>query len=140
RIQVIDAGDGSISVAGVNNRYNNISVDGMSQGDPFGLNANGMPYIGTPISVDTIAAYDLKVSDYDVASDTVGATVNAVTKSCTIEFHGSGYIAIRDKHWMGDLDGQEYGGFDSDESRGLTIVGPILKDRLLFFGPYEEQT
>src|SRR5690606_12883368 len=85
RIQVINAGDRSISVAGVNNRYNNITVDGMSQGDPFGLNANGMPYIGTPISVDTIAAYDLKVSDYDVASDTVGATVNAVTKSGTNE-------------------------------------------------------
>ena len=106
RIQVIDAGNGSISVAGVNNRFNNITVDGMSQGDPFGLNANGMPYTGTPISVDTIAAYDLKVSDYDVASDTVGATVNAVTKSGTNEFHGSVYYAIRDADWMGDIDGQ----------------------------------
>ena len=140
RIQVIDAGNGSISVAGVNNRFNNITVDGMSQGDPFGLNANGMPYTGTPISVDTIAAYDLKVSDYDVASDTVGATVNAVTKSGTNEFHGSVYYAIRDADWMGDIDGQEYGGFEKDETQGFTIGGPILKDRLFFFAGYEEQT
>lgn len=140
RIQVTDAGDGSISVAGVNNRYNNISVDGMSQGDPFGLNANGMPYTGTPISVDTIAAYDLKVSDYDVASDTVGATVNAVTKSGTNEFHGSVYTAMRDADWMGKLDGEKYGGFDTDRTYGVTLGGPILKDKLFFFGSYEEQT
>ena len=140
RIQVIDAGDGSISVAGVNNRYNNISVDGMSQGDPFGLNANGMPYIGSPISVDTIAAYDLKVSDFDVASDSVGATVNAVTKSGTNELDGSVYYIMRDADWMGDLNGEPYTGFDTDKTKGMTIGGPLLKDRLFFFGSYEEQT
>ncbi|MBB1060346.1 TonB-dependent receptor [Marilutibacter spongiae] len=140
RVQVTDAGDGSISVAGVNNRFNNISVDGMSQGDPFGLNANGMPYIGTPISVDTIDAYDIKVADYDVGSDTVGATVNAVTKSGTNEFHGSVYGALRDADWMGDLDGDGYQGFDNDRTFGATLGGPILKDRLFFFGSYEEQT
>ena len=141
RIQVIDAGNGSISVAGVNNRYNTISVDGMSQGDPFGLNANGLPYTGTPISVDTIAAYDLKVSDYDVASDTVGATVNAVTKSGTNEFHGSAYYALRDADSLiGKLDGEDYTGFDTDTTWGVTVGGPILKDRLFFFGSYEEQT
>src|SRR5690606_10589524 len=36
RITVIDQASGSISVAGINNRFNDISVDGMSQGDPFG--------------------------------------------------------------------------------------------------------
>ena len=140
RIQVTDAGDGSISVAGVNNRYNNISVDGMSQGDPFGLNANGMPYTGSPISVDTIAAYDLKVSDFDVGSDTVGATVNAVTKSGTNEFHGSVYTAMRDADWMGKLDGEKYDGFDTDRTMGATLGGPIIKDKLFFFASYEEQT
>ncbi|WP_330967577.1 TonB-dependent receptor [Lysobacter sp. A3-1-A15] len=140
RIQVIDPGNGSISVAGVNNRYNNISVDGMSQGDPFGLNANGLPYIGTPISIDTIDAYDLKVADYDVASDTVGATVNAVTKSGTNEFHGSVYYALRDADsLMGKLDGEDYTGFDTDTTIGATVGGPLLKDRLFFFASYEEQ-
>src|SRR3546814_244457 len=87
RIQVTDQASGAISVAGVNNRFNTISVDGLSQGDPFGLNANGMPYTGTPISVDTIAAYDLKVSDYDVPSATIRATLHAVPKSGTHQLH-----------------------------------------------------
>src|SRR5690606_38506897 len=83
RVTVTDQATGAISVAGINNRYNSISVDGLSQGDPFGLNANGMPYTGSPISVDTIAAYDINVSDFDVSQDVVGAAVNAVTKSGT---------------------------------------------------------
>lgn len=140
RIQVTDQGSGAISVAGVNNRFNTISVDGMGQGDPFGLNANGMPYVGSPISVDTIAAYDIKVSDYDVTSDSVGATINAVTKSGTNEFHGSAYYVYKDADKLvGELDDEEYTGYDTDVTTGFTIGGPILKDRLFFFGSYEEQ-
>jgi hypothetical protein len=141
RIQVTDQASGSISVAGINNRFNTISVDGLSQGDPFGLNSNGMPYTGSPISVDTIAAYDLKVSDFDVASDTVGATVNAVTKSGTNEFHGSAYYVYKDAGSMvGERDGEEYALFDTDTTAGVTLGGPIIKDKLFFFGSYEEQT
>jgi hypothetical protein len=139
RITVIDQNDGSISVAGQNNRYNNISVDGLSQSDPFGLNANGLPYTGSPISPDVIAAYDLKVTDYDVASDTVGANINAVTKSGTNEFHGSVYYAFKNSDMVGKFDGEKYDGFDKNETTGFTLGGPILKDRLFFFASYEEQ-
>lgn len=141
RIQVTDQASGAISVAGVNNRFNTISVDGLSQGDPFGLNSNGMPYTGSPISVDTIAAYDLKVSDYDVASDTVGATINAVTKSGTNEFHGSAYYVYKDaENMVGNRDGEDYALFDTDTTAGATIGGPLVKDKLFFFVSYEEQT
>src|SRR5690606_2432922 len=37
RVSVTDQASGAISVAGMNNRYNTISVDGLSQGDPCGL-------------------------------------------------------------------------------------------------------
>ena len=140
RVTVIDQAGGSISVAGINNRYNNISVDGLSQGDPFGLNSNGMPYTGSPISVDTIEAYDIKISDYDVSTDTVGATVNAVTKSGTNEFHGSVYYVYKDAaNMVGKVDGEEYDQFDTDETRGFTLGGPLLKDKLFFFASYEDQ-
>lgn len=100
RINVTDQGDGSISAAGLPNRYNNISVDGISQGDPFGLNANGLPYQGSPISVDTIGEYNISTANFDVTSDTVGADINAVTKSGTNEFHGSVYYAYRNANKM----------------------------------------
>lgn len=140
RVTVLDPASGSISVAGVNNRFNTISVDGLSQGDPFGLNSNGLPYTNSPISVDTIAAYDINVADYDVAQDSVGAAINAVTKSGTNEFHGSVYYAYKDAGSMvASRNGQDYNLFDKDETTGVTIGGPIIKDKLFFFGSYEEQ-
>lgn len=140
RVSVIDPASGSISVAGVNNRFNNISVDGLSQGDPFGLSSNGMPYTNSPISVDTIAAYDIKVSDYDVSQDAVGASINAVTKSGTNEFHGSVYYAYKDaKNLTGSRQGKDYAAYDTDETKGFTLGGPIIKDKLFFFGSYETQ-
>ena len=140
RINVTDQGDGSISLAGLPNRYNNISVDGITQGDPFGLNANGLPYQGSPISLDTIDEYNISTANYDVTSDTVGADINAVTKSGTNEFHGSVYYAFRNANNMvGEpagwtrTTGLQYTGYDKDWTGGFTVGGPIIKDKLFFF-------
>ncbi len=147
RINVTDQGDGSISMAGLPNRFNNISVDGISQGDPYGLNANGLPYQGSPISVDTIAEYNISTANFDVASDTVGADINAVTKSGTNEYHGSVYYAYRNANKMvgnaGWLDkgdpGYEYTGYGNDWTGGVTFGGPIIKDKLFFFFSAEQE-
>jgi hypothetical protein len=140
RITVTDQSDGSISVAGQNNRYNNISVDGLSVTDPFGLNSNGLGFTGSPISPDTIAAYDIKVTDYDTASDSVGANINAVTKSGTNDFHGSVYYALTDGSSMvGKRDGKDFSVFDKNKTFGATVGGPIVKDKLFFFLSYEDQ-
>jgi hypothetical protein len=140
RISVVDQSDGSISVSGQNNRYNNISVDGLSVTDPFGLNANGLGFTGSPISPDTIAAYDIKITDYDVTSDAVGANINAVTKSGTNEFHGSVYYALTDgSNMVGDRPGSDFTVFDKNKTAGFTFGGPIIKDKLFFFLSYEDQ-
>lgn len=147
RINVTDQGNGSITLAGLPNRYNSIQVDGVSVGDPFGLNANGLPYQNTPISVDTIAQYNIATSDYDVASDTVGAAINAVTKSGTNQFHGSVYYVYQNaKSMVGDagwLDpsnpGYKYNGFKKNTTTGFTLGGPIIKDKLFFFLAAEKQ-
>jgi len=141
RITVTDQNDGSISLAGQNNRYNNIQVDGLSVTDPFGLNANGLGFTGSPISPDTIAAYDINVSAYDVGSDSVGANINAVTKSGTNDFHGSIYGAYTDGSSMigkGPSDAK-YTGFDENKTWGVTFGGPIIKDTLFFFLSHEDQ-
>ncbi|MGA9335729.1 MAG: TonB-dependent receptor [Rudaea sp.] len=140
RITVVDQSDGSISLAGQNNRYNNISVDGLAVTDPFGLNSNGLAFTGSPISPDTIAAYEIKATDYDTAFDSVGANINAVTKSGTNEFHGSVYGAYTDASSMvGDRGGADYAAFDKNKTWGVTLGGPIIKDKLFFFAAYEDQ-
>ncbi len=141
RITVLDQGTGSISAAGMNPRYNNIAVNGVTQGDPFGLNANGLPYLKSPISPDAIAGYNIATANYDVTSDVVGADINAVTKSGTNQFHGSVYFNYRNANalvgragWLPSSNpGYKYNGYDKDSTYGLTLGGPILKDKLFFF-------
>jgi len=147
RVTVLDQGVGSVSANGQNNRYNNIAVDGVSQGDPFGLNANGLPYQKSPISPESIAEYNIATANYDVVSDAVGADVNAVTKSGTNDFHGEAYYSYRNaKHLVGDAGwltkgtpGYEYNGYHLDWTGGFNVGGPIIKDTLFFFVAAEHE-
>ncbi|MEO6076526.1 MAG: TonB-dependent receptor [Dokdonella sp.] len=140
RIVITDRDRGAFSASGQNFRYNSITVDTINAGDPFGLNDNGLPTKGTPISPDAIEEYNISVANYDVTTRRgVGATVNAVTKSGTNEFHGSAYYQYQDTDKMiGERDGAKYTGYTSKYTGGFTVGGPIVKDTLFFFLSYEE--
>ncbi|MFC5740331.1 TonB-dependent receptor [Dyella tabacisoli] len=142
RITITDRARGEISAVGQNSRYNNITVDSVSANDPFGLNANGLPTLGTPISQDAIEEYNISTANYDVATRRgLGANVNAVTKSGTNDFHGSVYYSFQNKNMIGDnVAGKEYAGFDRQWTGGATFGGPIIKDKLFFFGLVEKST
>ena len=140
RVAFIDRASGAISAGGQNPRYNAISIDGVSASDTFGLEGNNMTTRRQPVSMEAIEAIDIKLSGYDVSSPSAsGATVNAVTKSGTNEFHGSLYGTYRDKSWFGENPvGQKFNGFDSEQTYGFTLGGPIVKDKLFFFANYEK--
>src|SRR5262249_15439401 len=64
-----NGGDSFLSVAGRNNRYNNIQIDGAVNNDLFGLAASGTAggQAGTqPISLDALADLQLVVASYNV--------------------------------------------------------------------------
>ncbi|MGY0799089.1 TonB-dependent receptor [Lysobacter sp. A286] len=142
RIAQTDKGDGAISAGGQNSRFNVIRIDGVNSSDPFGLEANNMPTMRQPVSMDAIEEINIDLANYDttIAGGT-GAIVNAVTKSGTNEFHGSAYFAMRDGDWVReDLAGEEFQGFDKEETYGFTLGGPLIKDKLFFFANYEQFT
>jgi hypothetical protein len=140
RLVQVDKERGGISAAGQNNRYNNITIDGVSTNDEFGLNDSGLPALNQPISLDAIEELNINVASYDVTqSDFTGANINAVTKSGTNDIHGTVYAVYRNKSWFGDnLNNQGFTGFDNEKTYGFTLGGPILQDRLFFFLNYEE--
>ncbi|GAB3783265.1 TonB-dependent receptor [Dyella agri] len=142
RVVITDRERGEISAVGQNSRYNNITVDSVSANDPFGLNANGLPTLGTPISMDTIAEYNISTANYDVANRRgLGAAVNAVTKSGTNDFHGSVYYVFQNDKMIGDNQkGASYNGFSRQWTGGATVGGPIIKDKLFFFASMEKST
>ncbi len=143
RIVITDRDRGAFSASGQNFRYNSITVDTVNAGDPFGLNDNGLPTLGSPISPDAIEEYNISTANFDVTSRRgVGASVNAVTKSGTNEFKGSAYYSYVDADSMvGENEaGNDWSGWESKYTAGATFGGPIIKDTLFFFASYEESS
>ena len=73
-----------------------------------------------------------------------GASVNAVTKSGTNAFHGGGFEFLRDRRFNAPDHFAEFGPDGKQKDDGLrrnqfggTIGGPIVRDRLFFFGGYQ---
>ena len=79
----------ALEVAGVNNRYNSITIDGVRQSDDFGLNNNGYPTQRSPLSVEAIQDVSILTAPFSVEYGMFrGSTINVVTKSGTNEFTG----------------------------------------------------
>ena len=127
----------AVSVAGRNNRYNNIQIDGAVNNDLFGLAATGTPggqAETQPVSLDAIQELQLLVSPYDVRQGGFsGGGINAVTRSGSNKFKGTAYYYTRDQDYVGDgPNNRPFGPFDEDQY-GISLGGPILRDKLFFF-------
>ncbi len=134
-------GEGQLFVAGVNPRFNGLSIDGSLQQDDFGLGSNTYATERSPISLDAVESASLVASDYSVtASGFTGGLVNITTRSGTNEFDGSLYYYYQDENYFGDeTDGQTVTVAPFDEKEyGFTLGGPIIQDRLFFFVSYDE--
>jgi Carboxypeptidase regulatory-like domain len=127
----------SLSVAGRNNRYNNIQIDGAVNNDLFGLAASGAPggqADTQPISLDAIQEIQLLVAPYDVRQGGFsGGGLNAITKSGSNEYSGTVYYFGRNESFVGDgPDSRPFGTF-SDKQFGASVGGPIVRDKVFFF-------
>jgi outer membrane receptor for ferrienterochelin and colicin len=118
----------------------NISIDGANFNNNFGLNSNPMPGPSTssadPVSMDAIEEMQVAVAPYDVRqSNFTGAGVNVITKSGTNDFHGSAYFYYRDQSMNGTkIRDRELTVNESERQvYGVTLGGPILKNKLFFF-------
>jgi outer membrane receptor for ferrienterochelin and colicin len=126
-----------VTVAGRNNRYNNIQIDGAVNNDLFGLAGTGIPggqADTQPISLDAIKEIAVLVSPYDVRQGGFsGGGINAITRSGTNAYEGSVYWYNRDQDLVGEgpLD-RDISAFGEDEY-GLRFGGPIQRDKLFFF-------
>jgi carboxypeptidase family protein/TonB-dependent receptor-like protein len=129
-----------LSIAGANNRFNSLTIDGVALNDRFGLNANGYPTQRSPISYDAIESLSIQTAPYDVEfNGFTGGTINAVTKSGTNEFHGSLAYYKTDDSLIGDKNQEDDFDFTFEEETIVaTLGGPIIKDKLFFFVAYDK--
>jgi hypothetical protein len=131
----------ALSVAGRNNRYNNVQIDGAVNNDLFGLSPSGTPGGTTeaqPISLDAIQELQLVVSPYDVRQGGFsGGGINAITKSGSNRIRGTGYYFGRDQNLVGESPtGTKVGQFE-DKQFGGSLGGRIVENKAFFFGNAE---
>ncbi|WP_329904946.1 TonB-dependent receptor [Porphyromonas pogonae] len=151
--QATQSGSGT-SFGGANNRYNSFQIDGTVNNDVFGLSAsgtNGGQSGANPISLDAIEEVQVVIAPFDVRqSGFTGGGVNAITKSGTNTFHGSVYDFYNNQNFIGSTAGtqedidknstskkREKYEKQHDNTVGVTIGGPIVRNKLFFFGSYE---
>jgi hypothetical protein len=138
--QVSTSGPG-LSGGGVNNRYNNIQIDGATEKDLFGLGSTGQPggqAGGKSIGIESVKEYQVLLAPYDVrVGNFAGISVNAVTKSGTNDVNGSVYTYWRNRSMERD---QPYLTAFKQLQYGAAVGGPILKDKVFFFVNPEWQT
>ena len=138
-INVQSGGGKELSIAGANNRFNSLTIDGIALNDRFGLNSNGYPTQRSPIPYDAIESLTVQTAPYDTQfNGFTGGTINAVTQSGTNEFHGSLSYYTTDDSMAGDRVGDTTVSREFDEeSYAITLGGPIIEDKLFFFVAYD---
>ena len=139
-----------LAIGGGNYRSSYVTVDGAAFNNAFGIGGN-LPAGGSPISLDALEAMTINVTPFDVRhSGFTGGAINAVTKSGTNATHVSIYDYYNNDGLMGTKYGvkDELGNFPErlklseslDNTVGVSVGGPILRDKLFYFVNFEYQS
>ena len=131
------------SFAGQDNRLNNITVDGSFFNNSFGLGAQPGDRTGVaPISLESLEQVQVSIAPYDVRQGSfIGAAINSVTRSGTNQIRASVYHRMRDDSFVGtEAAGAAVNpGTFSFRNTGVSLGGPIVRNRLFAFGSYENE-
>jgi outer membrane receptor for ferrienterochelin and colicin len=140
-VAIVQGPDGNeISINGQKGINNNISIDGADNNNPFFGEQRGGQRPPFTVNLDAVQEFQV-VADGAPAEfgRSSSGFINVVTKSGTNEIHGT---AHEYQKWTGltarQSDGTRISGF-SQEQFGGTMGGPIRKNKLFFFGAYDQQ-
>lgn len=125
-----------IAAGGARPFQNNYLLDGTDINDAGGTTPGSVA--GVMLGVETVQEYSVTTNNYSAEfGRSPGVLLNAVTKSGSNAFHGSLFEFLRNNK----LDARKF--FDQQtppfkrNQFGGTAGGPVIRDRLFFFGGYE---
>jgi len=137
------APDSGLSVSGSRGRANGVTVDGADAVD------NSINGIRATVSQEAVEQFQVILGNYNAEyGRATGGVINIVTKDGTNGFHGDAFGYFRNKAFQarnafsGQIDPasgdlvpvkQPY----TRVQTGMTIGGPIRRDKTFFFGSYE---
>jgi hypothetical protein len=135
--------EAAFNVNGMRSTYNNFLMDGLDNNAYSPSNQGYSSQLVQP-SPDAIAEFKVITSDFSAEYGRVGGgVINAALRSGTNQFHGSAYEFLRNT----DLNAVGFifccAAFQKPTLQrnqfGVTVGGPIVKNKLFFFADYEGQ-
>jgi Carboxypeptidase regulatory-like domain/TonB-dependent Receptor Plug Domain/TonB dependent receptor len=138
--------DASFDVNGQRSEFNNFLLDGLDN-NAYGTSNQGFSNQVIPPSPDAISEFRVETDNYSAEyGRSAGAVVNVSIRSGTNKFHGKGYEYLRNTIFnaigpftppTNPLTGKPQKPALLRNQFGGTFGGPLLKDRLFFFGDFE---
>jgi hypothetical protein len=136
----LNAAEGGFSAHGGATNDNNYQMNGAQVND---LMAAGSFSGGVPIpNPDAIQEFKVQTGQYDASyGRDAGANVNVLTKGGTNELHGTVFEFVRNdifnaNDYFLNLEGQPRASLKQNQF-GFTLGGPIVKNKLFWFGSYQ---
>ena len=136
-----NAASGAFSANGLRPSQNNYLLDGIDNNSDTVDFLNGTNFIVLP-PVDAIQEFKVQTADFSAdLGRAAGAVLNATIKSGTNSIHGAVWEFFRNDKldaadWFSNNNGTPKGELRLNQF-GASIGGPILKNKLFFFGDYE---
>jgi hypothetical protein len=134
-------GSGSFLSNGATSVDNNFKMNGVPVNDVAQSPGGGSP--GAPIpNPDTIQEFKVQTTLFDATTGrNAGANVDLITKGGSNSYHGSMFEFFRNEalnanDWFAKRAKQERSILRQNQY-GFTLGGPVVKDKLLFFGSWQ---
>ncbi len=133
-----NAGSGAFTANGLRPAQNNYLLDGIDNNSNAVDFLNGTNFVVLP-PVDAIEEFKVQTADFSAElGRSAGAVLNATIKSGTNQIHGAAWEFFRNDK----LDAADYfetaGKGDLQQNQfGASIGGPVIKNKVFFFGDYE---
>jgi hypothetical protein len=133
-----NASSGAFAANGSRPAQNNYMLDGIDNNSDTVDFLNGTNYVVLP-PVDAIQEFKVQTTNFSAEFGRSGAAVlNATIKSGTNSFHGSAWEFFRnDKLDAADYFERGRKGELRQNQYGVTFGGPVIKNKIFFFGDYE---
>ena len=135
--------EGAFIVNGLRSTYNNYLLDGVDN-NAYGTSNQGFANQVAQPSPDAVAEFKVITNNYSAEyGRSGGATIDVAMRSGTNQLHGTVYEFLRNTNLnaVGYIFGARAATFKKPTLQqnqfGLTIGGPIVKNRVFFFGDYE---
>ena len=135
-------GDGVMSLAGQNNRFNALFIDGANNNDIQGISVSGVNGGQTgspPVSIEAIEELTVSLAPYNVQfGNFTGGSINAITRSGSNDNKSSAWYYFRNENMAGKYP-QRLSAF-FNQIFGVWNSGALVKDKLFYFALFEKQS